>query len=119
MISYTICQVGMNGKAGRELGTVDFRDPLGVVPWSQLLQIQDVEFVHTQYGLHMDWNTMELRAHTGSAGPISFFAFFPIEMKPKKEIPNVVYCSTCNIKLHWVRATLCCPTCKKVFGGIQ
>jgi len=102
----------------KSLGVVNFAVPFGLVPRSDLLRIPAIAAYWRHYELLMDWNKMTMWAEIGGQH-VTFFHFKPTLGKPKKVILDIRFCVKCGVDVHWVRATLCCPMCKKVFGGIQ
>ena len=116
--AYDVFEISTTDERGKTLGTVEFGKPFGVLPRSALLRIPEVANVMKHYNLSMDWNNMQLWMEMGGHR-ITFFGFEPAKIKPKKVIPDIKICPKCYVDIQWVRATLCCPKCKKTFGGLQ
>ena len=121
MTAYDVFEYDLltGGIIAKTLGVVNFTTPFGLVPRSDLLRIPVVANYWKHYELMMDWSQMTMWAEIGGH-KMTFFQFKPASgAKVKRVIPDIRFCPQCIVDVHWVRATLCCPKCKRVFGGLQ
>jgi hypothetical protein len=108
-----------NNVAGTRIGTVDFNEPLGLLPRAALQKIDAMAVVMSRTTLTMDWKRMVMFA-TGFSNTRSVTDFFCFKRRAplKKDIPDIRWCS-CGGSVDFERCNLVCSKCKKSFGGIS
>lgn len=116
MATYTV-----SDPYGVPLGTVEILHSGSggaVVPWADLLKIDEVRAVWGLTSLYMNWVNMTL--YTISSGiHTTAFRFHEIQNRPKKRvIPDVRECPQCLVPTKmFPPASITCPQCRRTFGG--